>query len=339
MGALCEAIERYSFTFLGGESVRRASLAALGDEGLHPNTCGLYSMSANLPERKEWNETHKAIHRVPPRFDPGGDLRLDAVLVPDPQRSALPALVLLVLRLSRQPGETNPCYSDSNGNAAGSQVAEAILQGLFELVRAGRDRSVVVIGACVRRWSGKASSCPTWNSCIATMPAPAGTCGFWNLTTDLEWPTFAALSARKEDGRQVYFGFGCHSDPKVALTRAATEINQFFVMACMIKEAAVPEDATPKTHAEALWLRDVNLRRDPWLAPSPAPRRRLQDYSTDCGGNGLERVRQCPEFAGTKGAGTARSRLHAPRRRSDLRQGHRPGAAVLLAALRAGPAL
>src|SRR5262249_40584752 len=52
---------------------------------------------------------------------------------------------------------------------------------------------------------------------------------FWalDLTTDLGIPVFASIT-RRTDGlpEQIMPGFGAHLDPKIALLRAVTEMNQ-----------------------------------------------------------------------------------------------------------------
>jgi ribosomal protein S12 methylthiotransferase accessory factor len=48
-----------------------------------------------------------------------------------------------------------------------------------------------------------------------------------DLTSDLDIPTFVAVSCKAGGtGSQLMFGFGSHLDPKVALSRAVTEMNQ-----------------------------------------------------------------------------------------------------------------
>ena len=51
-----------------------------------------------------------------------------------------------------------------------------------------------------------------------------------DLTSDLDIPVFIALSRRTDGGaEQIMFGFGAHLDPRVALLRAVTEMNQMLV--------------------------------------------------------------------------------------------------------------
>jgi bacteriocin biosynthesis cyclodehydratase domain-containing protein len=69
VGALCEALERYSGAHDGSEPRILARLSELGDAGIHPNACMLFS-DAQYTNRIDWNRAHKSVHRVPHRFDP-----------------------------------------------------------------------------------------------------------------------------------------------------------------------------------------------------------------------------------------------------------------------------
>src|SRR6185295_2261450 len=54
-----------------------------------------------------------------------------------------------------------------------------------------------------------------------------------DLTTDLGIPVYAAISRRTdgaEPSEKIMFGFGAHLDPRIALLRAVTELNQMLAM-------------------------------------------------------------------------------------------------------------
>ncbi len=103
--ALCEGLERYSGSFRGDEPRRRARLADLGDAGIAPNTCLLFS-DRQYRERDVWNAAGHRFDAVPLPFDPTGRNRLDAGLVAEPAGRALPAggLLLVQLPAGRRPG-------------------------------------------------------------------------------------------------------------------------------------------------------------------------------------------------------------------------------------------
>jgi ribosomal protein S12 methylthiotransferase accessory factor len=75
----------------------------------------------------------------------------------------------------------------------------------------------------------------------------------------------AAVSRRVEGGSErLSFGFGAHLDPRIALLRALTELNQL----------EPPAGEVPGDDAYARWLREASLANQPYLAPLPgvAPR-------------------------------------------------------------------
>lgn len=304
VGALCEAIERYSFCQIGGEPVFRSSLIRLGDAGLHPNLCALYSQ-AQFDQRKEWNLTHKPMHRVPLPFDPEREYDWTPIwsLTREEVRY-LPSAYCFYYYTSAHESDRKhtACISDSNGNAAGGNLSEAILQGLFELIE--RDGVALWwynrLRAAAVDWESFES--PYLHQLHHYYRSLGRDLWYLDLTTDLGWPVIAALSARSDNGGEVHFGFGCHSDPLVALTRAATEINQFLAMSLELVKQELPDDATEASHAELLWLRKVNRENNAWLAPDPGqPRRRREDFPVDPKMSGRERVLRCKDLLASKG--------------------------------------
>src|SRR5581483_7908497 len=71
VGGMCEAIERYSGVYRGEEFEIRTTLAALGDDGINPMSCMLYSPQ-QYAGRQAWNasQPHTKFHLVPEPFDP-----------------------------------------------------------------------------------------------------------------------------------------------------------------------------------------------------------------------------------------------------------------------------
>ena len=97
--ALCEGLERYSGVFRGDEPRRRARLTDLGEAGIAPNTCMLFS-DKQYRERDIWNAAGHRYDAVPLPFDPEAETRLDAGLVAEPANGTLPAFRLLLVQLS-----------------------------------------------------------------------------------------------------------------------------------------------------------------------------------------------------------------------------------------------
>lgn len=115
--------------------------------------------------------------------------------------------------------------ADSNGNAAGSSLEDAVLQGMLELVE--RD-------AAAMWWYNRTSQPPVdlageeWIDSFRSVHAGLGR-EVWalDLTSDLGVPVAVALSRQTSGEREdVMMGFGAHLDPALALRRALTEVNQ-----------------------------------------------------------------------------------------------------------------
>jgi len=98
-----------------------------------------------------------------------------------------------------------------------------------------------------------------------------------DLTSDVGVPTMAALSRRTDKAcEDVMFGFGSHLDPKVAFTRALTELNQLMPAVVDIDT----EGAYGWTDPDAVrWWQTASFAGNAFLRPDPAvPARRQADY-------------------------------------------------------------
>lgn len=117
----------------------------------------------------------------------------------------------------------------SNGCATGHTLEEAILQGLLELI----ERDAVSIW-----WYNKIEHPPADLKMIPRegYQRLARIIGsendFWvlDITNDIGVPVMAAVALNKET-QEVCFGFGCHLDEHVAISRALTELIQLLPIA------------------------------------------------------------------------------------------------------------
>jgi ribosomal protein S12 methylthiotransferase accessory factor len=92
-----------------------------------------------------------------------------------------------------------------------------------------------------------------------------------DVTSDLGVPVMVAVSRRvDEPGERVMFGFGAHLDPRTALRRAVSELNQ------MLPSVLDDEHVDSDPDAER-WLRTATVAAHPYLWPSGA-RRTAADY-------------------------------------------------------------
>ena len=119
-------------------------------------------------------------------------------------------------------------YSCSNGVGGGATIEEAVLQGFYELFE--RD-------ACSIWWHNRLRLPPVvvenfpdqWLQQAKTFYAALHR-ELWvlDMTTDLGVPAYIALSRNTRDDRPdaIIFGFGAHLDPRIAIYRAISEMNQ-----------------------------------------------------------------------------------------------------------------
>lgn len=271
-GALCEAVERHCGYFQGDEERVSGSLRSLGERALHPATCMLYD-PRQYDVRSEWNASHGLFQHICAPFDENAVMDWTPVWSLTQRRHRLLPTAMLYFGA---PGSRH-VLADSNGNAAGSSLEDAVLQGLLELIE--RD--------AVSLWWYNRTSAPAvdldafgdpWLDELREVYAGLGR-EVWvlDLTADFDVPVMAALSRRPGGPREeIMFGFGAHVDPHVALRRALTELNQLMPQ---VLEAG-PDGQYPCADPDmSAWLRTATVAGEPYLAPDPARRAlRPADY-------------------------------------------------------------
>lgn len=256
---LCEAVERYCGLFWGTEPRRRATLAALGEEAIHPHHCLLYS------ERQYRGHRHAShpSERVPHPFDESAAVEWSPVWSFTQKRFRLLPTALCYMRYPPTP-EAAFCFSDSNGNAAGNTLEEAILQGFFELV----ERDAVALWWYNRLRRAAVDLAIFNDAWLQSLPAYFAGLGreLWvlDITSDLGIPTCAAISRRTRGAEEILLGFGCHHDAHLAVVRAITEHNQ------SLPQALENEFVDPMM---ATWTENATVVNQPYLAPLGEPSR------------------------------------------------------------------
>ncbi|MFT3764352.1 MAG: TOMM precursor leader peptide-binding protein [Minicystis sp.] len=302
MSAVGEAIERYSGVFQGDEARVRARLSDLGPAAVHPNAIMLFS-ERQLADRERVNQSGSPFNWVPAPFDARREIEWSPLwpILGGPARYAPTALCYFGYGRDAAPF----ARGDSNGCAAGATLEEAVYQGLMELCE--RDAVALWWYNRVRRPAVDLAS--FGDPYLADLEAHYASIhrSLWvlDLTSDLGIPTFVALS-RRTDRRpeDILFGFGAHLDAKVALLRAATELNQFLPGA--IRVSAEDPDGYDLTMEDAIrWLKTATLESEPYLAPDPvAPPRRLDDYPALSTGDLREDALRCARMLKEKGLET-----------------------------------
>ncbi|MFS0694543.1 TOMM precursor leader peptide-binding protein [Streptomyces nitrosporeus] len=261
VGALCEALERYSGTRHGDEPVVVDTLTGLGGAALHPNDCQLFA-EEQFTGRDRWNRTHSAFQQVPPRFDAAEPVEWTPVwsLTAGAQR----LLPTSMLYFGPGPGGTPRApWADSNGNAAGSSPEDAVVQGFLELV----ERDAVAL------WWYNRTRQPAVDLDAFDEPWLARTRqvyerigrDLWvlDLTADFGIPVMAAVSRRTgRSEERISFGFGAHFDASLALRRAVTELAQLLPSDTATSRSAGPELAN--------WWSGATVQNQPYLCADPA---------------------------------------------------------------------
>ncbi|MEQ9666895.1 TOMM precursor leader peptide-binding protein [Coleofasciculus sp. G2-EDA-02] len=299
--AFAEAIERYSGMYTGDEPRIRATYSQLGASAIHPYTCFHYS-EYQYRIRQEWNQNHHVIHWIPEPFDETQEI--DWTPVWSLTHQNVKYLPTAYCYFGYPLPETDEfCGADTNGNAAGNTIEEAILQGFMEVVE--RDAVALwwynrVPRPMVQLDSFESPYLQNLLTYYKTLHRD-----FWvlDITSDLNIPTFAAISRRtNKQPEDILFGFGTHFDVNIALSRAVTEMNQIV----FLSNGANPNSkATFSRQDMQTWCETATLENQPYLAPdSKATAKVYQDYtqcwSKDC----LEDVKRCVDIAAQQGLET-----------------------------------
>jgi len=226
--ALMEAIERYSGIFQGDEIrvTRRFADFAPG-EAITPNDVLLFSDAQYRRPPSEEDVTP-----TPPPFDPSAKIEWTPVWSLRDQRfKYLPTGMLYFFHTD---AFDSHMHADSNGCAAGNTLEEAIVQGFLELV----ERDSYAIWWYNRSQRTELDLSQFDDSYVRDLKNQLAETGrrLWvlDITTDLAIPSYVAMSYSTITGQEfVEYGSGSHFDPRIALLRALTEVNQFLSIGLM----------------------------------------------------------------------------------------------------------
>lgn len=265
--ALCEALERYSGLYRAEETARiTTSFRELGDRAVDVRQVSLFS-ERQYAEREHWLARGSRFQVVPRTFDENAQISWSPLWSCSEQRvKYLPTSYLYYG--FRDSDEQFFAWGDSNGNAAGSNIEDAILQGFLELV----ERDAVAIW-WYNRLTRPAVDLEALNDPYFTELAEffrASGREFWvlDLTSDTGIPTYAAINRRTKHVREdIIMGFGAHLDARVAINRAITEMNQF-IPAVMTTDANGDAQYAFDDKDSIQWWTSATLANQPYLAPA-----------------------------------------------------------------------
>jgi ribosomal protein S12 methylthiotransferase accessory factor len=297
VSGLCEAIERYSGIFSGEEYRLRGSLEALKPGAIHPNACMGFS------EEQYRTREQPAPSRPPSRF----------LMVPRPLDPTLEVDWTPLWSLTHETERLLPtaycyyghpefrdrwCIPDSNGCAAGNTLEEALLQGFMELIE--RDAVALWWYNRIRRAGVDLDSfqLPYLHEIREHYTRMNRSLWVLDISSDFDVTTLACVSARTSAPTQdILVGFGAHFDPKVALLRAVTEVNQFLPSVGYTR----PDGTTIYLFGDDLarhWWTTARVEDLDYLRPDPdQPPRRASDFEDPSSDDLADDVRLCVEQA------------------------------------------
>jgi bacteriocin biosynthesis cyclodehydratase domain-containing protein len=298
VSALGEAIERYSGLWRGDEPVRNATFADLGPENaLHPDQLMMFSDS-QYEERQAGNaDPRNRLHTVPFRL--AHDRPIDWTACWSLTRNQVRYVPAAHAWFGHPDLEQEfYSYGDSNGNAAGTTLEDAILQGFLELVE--RDAVAIWWYNRIRRPAFDLDTLgDPYTGRLRAFYADMGrTLWMLDITSDLGIPTMVAVSHRAgHPVEDILVGFGAHFDPQIAAARALTELNQF-LPEVTTRDAAGETVYLDDDPAMMAWLHEVKIGNEPWLTPDPdQPARGPSSYSWPRFDDAAVAVAQCVDVA------------------------------------------
>ena len=296
----CEAIERYSGVFQGDEIRTTGSYQQLEERAIHPNACMNFSHQ-QYQTRTEWNAQCQGwFQKVPEPFDEEREIDWTPVwsLTARDFKYLPTAYCYYGYPQSYQPD----CWADSNGCAAGNTIEEAILQGFMELV----ERDSVALW-----WYNRLQKPlvdldsfddPYFHSLKRYYQQLGRELWVLDITSDLNIPTFAAISRQSDRSvEDIILGYGTHFDPKVALSRALTEVNQ--ILPSVLSAKADGTTNYPQ-HTDPLaieWWKTATISNHPYLLGDRqvAPKK-FADYPQISSDDLLDDVQLCQQIVEEK---------------------------------------
>ena len=264
--AFCEAIERYSGVFQGDEIREKGSYQKMGDKAIHPNACMNFSQ-AQYNNRQEWNGSCSGwFQKVPEPFDE--DREIEWTPVWSLTHEEFKYLPTAYCYYGYPKAEKPDCWADSNGCAAGNTMEEAILQGFMELVE--RDSIALWWYNRVKRPRVDLDSFdePYFQALKDYYQTLHRELWVLDITSDLNIPVFAAITKRTDrEIEDIVLGYGVHLDPKIAIQRALTEVNQI-LPAVLSANADGSTQYAPSADPLAVdWWKIATLENQRYLVP------------------------------------------------------------------------
>ena len=226
ISCLGEAVERHSGIFRGNELRRVARYAEIAEEAVHPHALTLFS-EAQYNNREEWNRREGSHNWVPNRFAAERSIDWSPAWSLSRNRTKYLPTAYCYFGYPFDP-EHDFCRPDSNGNAAGDILDDAIVHGFLELVE--RECASVWWYNRIRRPAVNLDSFDSPDIlAIRNIHRMIGrSVQVLDITADRSVPVFVAVSCPEDrPAENCALGFGAHFKAQVALRKALLEISQF----------------------------------------------------------------------------------------------------------------
>jgi bacteriocin biosynthesis docking scaffold, SagD family len=268
LGAMCEAIERYSGMWHGDEPTIQATLASLESNTVVDPRSYLQYSPGQYARRDEINARQTTFDLVPRPFDDAAVMDWTGMWSLTAKRFKLLPSAALFYGSPQPPGGPY-CWADSNGCAAGATLADAIRRGLLELIE--RDAVAIWWYNRLRRPGVDLSSFQDadFDQFVETYRALGREVWVLDLTTDLEVPSYVAVSrSLTTPTEDILVSFGADLEARRAIAHALLEMNH-------LVPAVLPQNRGPAGEypypdpSQQRWWRTATVENEPYLLPDP----------------------------------------------------------------------
>ena len=296
----CEAIERYSGVFQGNEITITSSYQQMREQAIHPNTCMNFSQQ-QYQNREEWNGScHGWFQKVPESFN---ETRvIDWTPVWSLTAQDFKYLPTAYCYYGYPHSQQLDCWADSNGCAAGNTIEEAILQGFMELV----ERDSVALWWYNRLQKPQVDldsfDEPYYHHLQQYYQELGRELWVLDITSDLNIPTFAAISCKCNSAiEDIILGYGTHFEPKIAMSRALTELNQILPSVVSTNSDGMTNYPQYIDPLAIKWWTTATLTNHPYLVPNHHIKPKIySDYDYIANNDLLDDVQLCQKIVEEK---------------------------------------
>ena len=262
IGCYAEAVERYNSTY-SNQSCVYSTQEKLDRRAYSPDELLLFSKK-QYAIRDEINRNVGHFNFIPRQYD-GSAINWSRLSSLSGDDFVYMPTSYCYMNYHNQ-AEVAMCPGDSNGNASGNSIEEALVYALLELI----ERDAVAIW-----WYNRVEypsiditsvSDPQILKLVRKHLENGRNAYLLDITTDLRIPTFAAISVDC-DGNRIYFGTASNLDPTVAMTRAFLELNQIMTREMVDKNFTFSKFQGNERDL-AKWIANENIGTHPHLQDS-----------------------------------------------------------------------